>query len=134
VELGSQEQAAQTGMNDSRIFYYDASKNWWSREGEPANMQEGEPGGPDSEVFYDCGEHLHDKKYGEYCHPNCDCGRFIEIGNSVFMTYKKVGDKFEPLPNPNVDFGGGLERIAAAVLSDPDIFQVSVLKPIIQKL
>lgn len=118
---------------NNRIFYYDASKNWWSREGEPANMREGEPGGPDSEVFYDFGTQ-HDEKFGKYCHPNCDCGRFLEIGNSVFMTYKKVGNKFEQLPKPNVDFGGGLERIAAAAMDDPDVFEISLLKPIIEGL
>ncbi|MBX4199462.1 alanine--tRNA ligase [Candidatus Saccharibacteria bacterium] len=133
VELGSEADGYELGMQDGRIFFYDASKNWWSREGLPANMREGEPGGPDSEVFYDFGT-AHDDKYGKNCHPNCDCGRFLEIGNSVFMTYKKVGDKFEPLPNPNVDFGGGLERIAAASLDSPDIFEISLLKPIIKHL
>ncbi|HEX5447689.1 MAG TPA: alanine--tRNA ligase [Candidatus Saccharimonadales bacterium] len=118
---------------DNRIFYYGAKENWWSREGEPANMRDGEPGGPDSEVFYDFGT-PHDKKFGENCHPNCDCGRFLEIGNSVFMTYRKTGDKFEPLPKPNVDFGGGLERIAAAVNDNPDVFQISLIKPIIDEL
>jgi len=118
---------------DNHIFYYDASKNWWSREGAPSNMREGEPGGPDSEVFYDFGT-PHDPKYGKHCHPNCDCGRFGEIGNSVFMTYKKVGDKFELLPKPNVDFGGGLERLAAAVNDNPDMFQISLLRPIITGL
>ena len=133
VELGSEADGYAKGMQKSRIFYYDASKNWWSREGLPANMRDGEPGGPDSEVFYDFGT-PHDKKYGEHCHPNCDCGRFLEIGNSVFMTYRKVGDKFEPLPKPNVDFGGGLERIAAAAIDSPDVFQISLLKPIIKGL
>jgi alanyl-tRNA synthetase len=133
VELGSEEDGYKKGLQKGRIFYYDASKNWWSREGLPANMRDGEPGGPDSEVFYDFGT-PHDKKYGEHCHPNCDCGRFLEIGNSVFMTYRKVGDKFEALPKPNVDFGGGLERIAAASLNSPDVFQISLLKPIIAGL
>ena len=133
VELGSEADGYAKGMQKGRIFYYDASKNWWSREGLPANMRDGEPGGPDSEVFYDFGT-PHDKKYGEHCHPNCDCGRFLEIGNSVFMTYRKVGDKFEPLPKPNVDFGGGLERIAAAAIDSPDVFQISLLKPIIKGL
>ncbi|MDO8591722.1 MAG: alanine--tRNA ligase [bacterium] len=118
---------------DNRIFYYDASKNWWSREGPPANMREGEPGGPDSEMFYDFGT-PHDEKYGKYCHPNCDCGRFLEIGNSVFMAYKKTGDKFESLPAPNVDFGGGLERITAAYQDSPDVFQISLIKPVIMGL
>jgi alanyl-tRNA synthetase len=133
IELGSGAIAAEKGMQDGRIFYYDANYNWWSREGAPANMRDGEPGGPDSEVFYDFGT-LHDQKYGEHCHPNCDCGRFLEIGNSVFMTYRKVGGKFEELPKPNVDFGGGLERIAAAALDSPDVFQISLLRPIISGL
>jgi alanyl-tRNA synthetase len=133
VEIGSEADGYAKGMQKGRIFYYDASKNWWSREGVPANMRDGEPGGPDSEVFYDFGT-AHDKRYGEHCHPNCDCGRFLEIGNSVFMTYRKVDDKFEPLPKPNVDFGGGLERIAAARLDSPDVFQISLLKPIIEGL
>ena len=133
VDIGSEADGYAKGMQDGRIFYYDASKNWWSREGEPARMRDGEPGGPDSEVFYDFGTE-HDPKYGEHCHPNCDCGRFLEIGNSVFMTYRKVGDKFEELPKPNVDFGGGLERIAAAAIDSPDVFQISLLKPIISGL
>jgi alanyl-tRNA synthetase len=86
-----------------------------------------------AEVFYDFGIE-HNPKYGKNCHPNCDCGRFLEIGNSVFMTYRKVGRKFEELPKKNVDFGGGLERIAAAVLNNPDMFQISVIKPIIDQL
>lgn len=121
------------GMQDGRIFYYDARYNWWSREGEPSHMRDGEPGGPDSEIFYDFGT-PHDEKHGEYCHPNCDCGRFLEIGNSVFMAYRKIGNKFEHLPKPNVDFGGGLERIAAAVNNDPDIFQIDLIKPIVDDL
>jgi alanyl-tRNA synthetase len=132
VELPG-EVGAEKGMQGGRIFFYDASKNWWSREGEPANMRDGEPGGPDSEIFYDYGT-PHDEKFGKNCHPNCDCGRFGEIGNSVFMAYRKVGDKFEQLPKPNVDFGGGLERIAAAVNDDPDIFQISLIKPIVDEL
>jgi alanyl-tRNA synthetase len=125
---------AEKGMQGGRIFYYDAHYNWWSREGEPAKMRDGEPGGPDSEVFYEFTQVEHNKKYGERCHPNCDCGRFLEIGNSVFMTYRKAGDKFEKLPKPNVDFGGGLERIAAASIDSPDIFQASLIKPIIVDL
>jgi alanyl-tRNA synthetase len=133
IELGSGAVASEKGMQGGRIFYYDANFNWWSREGVPANMRDGEPGGPDSEVFYDFGT-AHDEKYGKHCHPNCDCGRFLEIGNSVFMTYRKVGGKFEDLPNPNVDFGGGLERIAAAAINSPDVFLISLIKPIIDGL
>lgn len=122
------------GVPAKRIKFYGAKENWWSREGPPTNMREGEPGGPDSEVFYEYTSVEHDKKFGDKCHPNCDCGRFLEIANSVFMAYKKVGDKFEPLPKPNVDFGGGLERIAAAAIDNPDVFQVSLIKPIIDGL
>lgn len=124
---------SEKGMQDGRIFYYGAHYNWWSREGELTNMQVGEPGGPDSEIFYDFGT-PHSEKYGKFCHPNCDCGRFLEIGNSVFMTYKKTAAGFEELPNPNVDFGGGLERLAAASNGNPDIFQISLIKPILDGL
>ena len=136
VDVGSEEDGYKTDvLNDqnNRIFYYDADKNWWSRADAPENMPDGEPGGPDSEVFYDFGIE-HNKDFGEYCHPNCDCGRFMEIGNSVFMAYKKTKNGFEELPKPNVDFGGGLERIAAAKLNDPDMFKISLLWPIIEKL
>ncbi len=122
------------GVPEARIKFYGAKENWWSREGTPGNMRDGEPGGPDSEVFFEFASVDHDKAFGEKCHPNCECGRFLEIGNSVFMTYRKVGGKFEKLPKPNVDFGGGLERLAAAVNDDPDIFQISLIKPVINSL
>ncbi len=122
-----------------RIFPYPASKNWWSRSGAPENMPEGEPGGPDSEVFYDFGENLklHEKSRfkNEKCHPNCDCGRFVEIGNSVFMQYLKNADgSLEELPKKNIDFGGGLTRMEAAVNNDPDMFKISSLFPLIQEI
>lgn len=133
VEIGSAEAGSAKGMQGGRIFYYDATKNWWSRAGVPANMPDGEPGGPDTEVFYDFGT-PHDPAFGQECHPNCDCGRFLEIGNSVFMQYVKSGDGFEDLPQKNVDFGGGLERIAMAAGHDPDIFKISLVWPIVRKL
>jgi alanyl-tRNA synthetase len=135
VDIGSEADGYQKGMQDGRIFYYDGKKNWWSRAGEPANMPAGEPGGPDSEVFYEFTQIKHDVKWGKHCHPNCDCGRFMEIGNSVFMQYLKNADgSFSELPKANVDFGGGLERIAAAKIDDPDMFKISVLWPIVEKL
>jgi len=120
-------------MQDGRIFYYDAKKNWWSRAGVPENMPVGEPGGPDSEIFYDFGT-AHNPAFGKECHPNCDCGRFLEIGNSVFMQYiKKEDGSFGLLPKQNVDFGGGLERIAMASENVNDIF-VAAHAPIIHFL
>jgi len=135
VEVGSEEDGYKIGVPEGgRIFYYDASKNWWCRAGKIGDMPPGEPGGPDSEVFYEFDFIQHDPKWGEKCHPNCDCGRFMEIGNSVFMEYVRRENGFEKLPKQNVDFGGGLERIAAAKLNNPDVFQISLLKPIIDKL
>ena len=128
VALESNEKGSELGMRGGRIFSYDVRKNWWSRAGVPAKMPAGEPGGPDSEVFYDFNI-PHDPKFGKECHPNCDCGRFLEIGNSVFMEYiKKEDGSFEKLKQRNVDFGGGLERIAAAVNDDPDVFNIDVFE------
>jgi alanyl-tRNA synthetase len=117
ANIGNEAAGYERGMQDGeRIFYYDASKNWWSRAGVPDKMPIGEPGGPDSEMFYDFGT-PHDTKYGEHCHPNCDCGRFMEIGNNVFMQYvKRAEGQFQELAHKNIDFGGGLERIVAAAL------------------
>jgi alanyl-tRNA synthetase len=106
-------------------------------------MPEGEPGGPDSEMFYDfdpTGEKkIHESSAWSHepCHVNCDCGRFLEIGNNVFMQYKKVADGFEELPQMNVDHGSGLERYAAALRNDPDVFNIDVFdepKKIITKI
>lgn len=117
-----------------RIFQYD-TKNWWSRAGAPSAMPVGEPGGPDSEVFYDFGVerqfHENSPWKNEACHVNCDCGRYMEIGNSVFMQYIKTNKGFEPLPQKNIDFGGGLERMLAAANDEPDVFRIDLFAPII---
>ncbi len=124
VELGTEEHGNEVGMQGGRIFSYGAKKNWWSRAGVPSKMPAGEIGGPDSEVFYDFGL-PHDPRFGPECHPNCDCGRFIEIGNSVFMQFIKQEDgTFKELPKRNVDFGGGLERLTAATRGNPDVFLI----------
>lgn len=135
AEIGSEQDGYKRGIKEGeRIFYYDGSKNWWSRNGAPESTPVGDPCGPDSEMFYDFGT-PHNAEYGEFCHPNCDCGRFMEIGNNVFMAYRKVAEgKFEPLEHPNIDHGSGLERIAAAKLNDPDVYKISLLWPIIEKL
>jgi alanyl-tRNA synthetase len=134
VEVGSEENGGKVGMQGGRIFAYDAKKNWWSRSGTPDKMPSGEPGGPDSEIFYDFGTE-HDSAWGEHCHPNCDCGRFVEICNSVFMEYQKKEDgSFGKLPKANVDFGGGLERMAMAVKDTNDVFLIDSMQPIIAEL
>ncbi len=133
VDIGSEENGYKVGEQSGRIFFY-KDKNWWCRAGSAENMPVGEPGGPDTEMFYLYPSVQHNKSYGEHCHPNCDCGRYIELGNSVFMEYKKTEDGFAKLPKQNVDYGGGLERIAAASLDNADVFKISLLLPIIEKL
>jgi alanyl-tRNA synthetase len=100
-----------------RIFMYDAGENWWSRAGVPDNMPVGEPGGPDSEMFYDF-----DPQGDEKDHPATDTERFLEIGNNVFMAFKNTDKGFVPLDKPNIDYGGGLERIAASLNNNPDVY------------
>lgn len=120
------------GIPQEKIFYYGVDQNWWSRSGTPESMPIGEIGGPDSEVFYEF-DIPHDPKFGEKCHPNCNCGRFIEIGNSVFIQYQKNKDgSLSELPQKNVDFGGGLERISAAVNNSPDIFGIDLFRKFIK--
>src|SRR3990167_6754937 len=76
------------GISKERIHFYGSDKNWWSRSGGPDKMPAGEIGGPDSEIFYEF-DIPHDPAYGAFCHPNCQCGKFLEIGNSVFMQDRK---------------------------------------------
>ncbi|HTK03443.1 MAG TPA: alanine--tRNA ligase [Alphaproteobacteria bacterium] len=123
------------GLDESHIHFYDASKNWWSRAGEPSKMPAGEIGGPDSEIFFEFENVSHNPDFGKFCHPQCDCGKFLEIGNSVFMKFKKEEDgTLSELPKKNVDFGGGLERIAAALNNDPDVFKIDIFDAIIKKI
>ncbi|MNH49928.1 Alanine--tRNA ligase [compost metagenome] len=134
VELGSAENGDKLGMQGGRIFFYDDGENWWSRGGGLDKTPIGDPCGPDSEVFYDFGPQNHAAGYG-LAHPASDSGQFMEIGNQVFMQYRRLEDgSFEPLARKNVDFGGGLERIAAAQIDSPDVFRISLLWPIIEKL
>ena len=134
VELDTAENGDKLGLQGGRIFFYNDKENWWSRGGGLDTTPIGDPCGPDSEVFYDFGEENHDASFGE-AHPASDSGRFMEIGNQVFMQYRRLEDgSFEPLEHKNVDFGGGLERIAAAKIDSPDVFQISLMKPIIEKI
>jgi len=122
----------ENGVAENHIYFYGDEKNWWSRSGAPSNMPVGEPGGPDSEIFFDFDIdgskkiHENSKFAKEACHPNCDCGRFLEIGNSVFIQYKKTESGLEELTQKNVDFGGGLTRLTAATRGDEDIFNLDI--------
>lgn len=101
-----------------RIFLYGVGENWWSRAGVPAKMPVGEIGGPDSEMFYDF-----DPSGDERAHPGDDGSRLVEIGNNVFMSLRNTEEGFVPLPAPNIDYGGGLERIFSAVQGNPDVYR-----------
>lgn len=136
AEIGSAKVGDERGIKgDERIFFYDDKENWWSRAGGIKETPIGDPCGPDSEVFYDFGEDKQDvEKYGK-SHPASDGARFMEIGNQVFMQYRRNNDgSFSELDKKNVDFGAGLERITAASLDSYDVFQISSLKPILDRL
>lgn len=136
ADMGSAQHGDERGIKPGeRIFFYDDKENWWSRGGGIETTPLGDPCGPDSEVFYDFGEDKQDvEKYGK-SHPASDGARFMEIGNQVFMQYRRKEDgTFEELEKKNVDFGGGLERITAASIDSFDVFRTSLLYPIIQKL
>ena len=136
AEIGSADNGDKRGIKEGEhIFFYDDHENWWSRGGGIETTPLGDPCGPDSEVFYDFGDDKQDvEKYG-LAHPASDGARFMEIGNQVFMQYRRKEDgTFEELAKKNVDFGGGLERITAASINSFDVFKISLLKPIIDKL
>ncbi|MBD5490174.1 MAG: alanine--tRNA ligase [Lachnospiraceae bacterium] len=112
-----------------RIFLYGEKENWWSRVGSPFDMPVGEPGGPDSEMFYDF-----EPEGDSLDHPASDSERFLEIGNNVFMCYKKENTGFVKMKNPNIDYGGGLERVVMAVNGDRDIYNTAFFLNAKQKL
>jgi len=115
-------------VGEARIFMYGKKENWWGPPGEKG------PCGPSTEMFYDTGRN-HDPKFGTTCHPNCDCGRFIEIWNDVFMEYNKVGEgRFELLKQKNVDTGMGLERTVAVLNGYDNVFAMELFTPLIEKI
>ncbi|MFC1622301.1 alanine--tRNA ligase [Patescibacteria group bacterium] len=107
-----------------RIWLYDEEHNWWQR-GDAV----GELGGPSSEIFYYLGDGDPSGKS-----PADNDTEFVELGNSVFMEYKKTEKGWKKLPQANIDFGGGLERITMAVQGKNDIFLTDDFYPIIQKI
>lgn len=124
-----QEQFKKVGIDakiGERIFLYGREKNWWEAGVGPA--------GPDAEMFYDFGN-THDPKFGPECHPNCDCGRFVEIGNDVFVQYSKILDgKYEPLRQKSIDNGRGFERIVMIMQGKKNIFETDLFSSIMDLL
>ncbi len=115
----------EASLENGRISAYSKKKNWWELAG-PG------PCGPDTEIFYDTGKG-HDVVFGDRCHVNCDCGKYVEIWNNVFMEYEKEKDglpaqagqggfSYSPLAQKNVDTGMGLERIAMVLQGVETVF------------
>jgi len=118
---------------EPKIFSGDVTKNWWSRSGTPDKMPIGEIGGGDTEIYI----RFDDIEHNKACKDNpveCECGKFVEIANSVFIQYQKTEKGFVELPQKNVDFGGGLERLLQAVDFKSDMFQTSLFAPIISAI
>jgi len=132
--LKKKEEGSTELFKQVKIFSYPEKKNWWKRGYAP-----GELGGPDSEMFFDLGKEAEDYEEGDKIHINSDNGRFLEIGNSVFMQYKLDENlKWKELSQKNVDFGGGLERVMICQLNmkngTNDIFDIEIFTPFISKL
>lgn len=106
-----------------RIQEYGKSDNWWE-------LEAGGPCGPCSEIFYDTGK----EACGPDCHVNCSCGKYIEIGNNVFMQYLKKDGTYSPLGKHNVDFGGGLDRWAMMFQGVESVFDTDIYSPIYEKV
>ena len=113
---------------NERIFAYPKARNWWGPAGQTG------PCGPDTEIFFNTGR-PHDNRFGAECHPNCDCGRFIEIWNNVFMEYNKTATAtFEPLSQRNVDTGMGLERTVAMLGGFQTVFEIDTFQAILKAI
>lgn len=106
-----------------KIQEYDKSKNWWE-------LEAGGPCGPCSELFYDTLK----EACGPNCHVNCNCGKYIEIGNNVFMEYLKKDGKYSPLGRHNVDFGGGLDRLVMFSQGVESYFETDIYASIFKKV
>ena len=112
------------GILDGHIYYYGKDDNWWIAG------EEG-PCGPDTEMFYDTGK----PACGPDCQPSCDCGKYVEIWNNVFMEYFKSKDgKYSKLAQRNVDTGLGLERMAMLLQGKETPFDTELFKPVMDKL
>ena len=112
------------GIPAERIYFFGKKENWWGPAGQTG------PCGTDTEIFYDTGK----EACSEYCDPSCDCGKYVEIWNNVFMQYNKKEDgTFEPLQQKNVDTGMGLERMTFLLQGKNNVFETELFMPIISK-
>ncbi len=116
---------ASHGIARDRIFYLPKKNNWWG----PAGITG--PCGPDTEIFI-----IRDvPACSETCSPACDCGKYVEIWNNVFMEYDKQADgSFRPLAQKNVDTGMGLERTVAMLNGFESVYETDVFRPVMELL
>ena len=114
---------------EERIRRFDKKENFWGPAG-----NEG-PCGPCSEIHYDFGGTCRQGKPDEECGPNCECGRFLELWNLVFMQfYQDTDGQRTPLPNPNIDTGMGLERAALILQDVPSIYETDLFQPLVARV
>ena len=111
------------GIPEERIYFFGKDDNWWIAG------EEG-PCGPDTEMFYDTGK----EPCSPECNPSCDCGKYVEIWNNVFMEYLKKDGKYTKLSQKNVDTGMGLERITFLLQGKETPFDTELFKPVMDKL
>ena len=111
------------GILENHIYYYGKDDNWWIAG------EEG-PCGPDTEMFYDTGK----PACSDDCQPSCDCGKYVEIWNNVFMEYFKDKNGYSKLKQKNVDTGLGLERMTMLLQGKETPFDTELFAPIMKKL
>ncbi len=113
------------GVPEERIHRFGMKDNWWGPTGATG------PCGPDTEMFYDTGR----EPCGEDCRPGCSCGKYFEVWNDVFMEYRKTPEgTYEPLSQKNVDTGMGVERTVAMIQGKATVYDIGVLKSLIEKI
>jgi alanyl-tRNA synthetase len=111
------------GIPDDRIYFFGKDDNWWIAG------EEG-PCGPDTEMFYDTGK----PKCSPECNPSCDCGKYVEIWNNVFMEFYKDKNGYTKLKQQNVDTGLGLERMTMLLQGKETPFEIELFAPVMEKL
>ena len=111
------------GIPEDHIYYYGKDDNWWIAG------EEG-PCGPDTEMFYDTGK----PACSPDCQPSCDCGKYVEIWNNVFMEYFKDKNGYRKLEQKNVDTGLGLERMTMLLQGKETPFDTELFAPVMKKL
>lgn len=116
----------EAGLEDAQVFYLTKENNWWALGGGTG------PCGPDTEMFFDTGK----PKCCDTCSPACDCGKYLEIWNDVFMQYyvKEAGQPVEKLARPNIDTGMGLERTVCVLNGVESVYDTGIFKDVIDYL